>query len=116
VVGRVGPPRPVDPADGRGGKAHVEVSSDGTKGGTRVFLVLEDDEGHLFRYRIPAVLSIGFTIGYGAGHEGDAQLLLGLGSVRLHAAVTIAPGKSTVEDLLTEISAVRLANDRTDDR
>lgn len=91
-------------------KSRVEVVSDGTGSGTNVFLVLEDDDGHLFRYRIPNILSISFTIDKVTG----AQLFIGLGSVSLKTTVGIGPGKSTVEDLLTEIAATRLAADRGD--
>lgn len=89
----------------------MELKSDGTYSGTSVWLVIEDDEGHEMRYKIPNVLSV--RIELQRSNDKAPRLVLGLGAAHVDTHVAIGPGRSTVEDLLAEIAAAKL---RSSDR
>lgn len=95
--------------------SRVEVTSDGTRENTDVWLVIVDNEGHEMRYRIPCVLSVKYEIGNPPIHSMPTGVLtLGLGDAHLVSTIDIGGNKgTTIEDLMAEIAAARL---RSSDR
>lgn len=91
----------------------MELKSDGTYSGTSVWLVIEDDEGHEMRYKIPNVVTVELQFDADRSNDKAPRLVLGLGAAHVDTHVAIGPGRSTVEDLLAEIAAARL---RSSDR
>lgn len=94
--------------------AYVELVSDGTRGGTYIWLVLNKD-GSGARFVIPYVLAAEFSIGeanLNTNERADGTLTLTIGNVHVKSTVVIGPGKSTVEDLLAEMAAAGLLGDK----
>ena len=91
----------------------VEVRSDGTFRGTRVLLVIEGDDGSEVRYAIPGVLDAQWSLDEKPNKRSTLQLRLE--GVRLDAKARIDTRTMSVEDLLSEIAAGRLARSKDDD-
>jgi hypothetical protein len=68
-----------------------------------VFLVIDAD-GQLTRFKLPNVISVD----YHADAKTYPVLTLCIGNAHVRAHVAISPGKSSAEDLLSEIAAARI--------
>jgi hypothetical protein len=89
----------------------IELKSDGSGGGTKVVLVLRAAGGGELRYDIPGVVDLQWSIGRS---ERKGILHMRLEGVTIEARATMNTGSNTVEDLITEIVAGKLARDKGD--
>ena len=90
----------VDDAADAGG---LPLGSLGSRGAC-VNLVIESD-GRLTRFRLPNIMRVEYI----AQVPTHPIVNLTIGGATFRARVQISPGKSTAEDLLTEIAAARIS-------
>ena len=91
--------------------SYIEVRSDGTFQGTKIVLVVESN-GAEVRYDLPGVMAAQWSMD--AKPNKTSILHLQLQGVQMDARTTIDTRSTSVEDLLTEIAASRLARDKGD--
>lgn len=88
-------------------KSRVELRSDGTRGGTHVWLVIEDEEGHEMRYKIANVKLVRYEVSSTGPRDGTMHLELS--GVDVETQVKIGGDSTTsIQDLMAEIAAARL--------
>jgi len=92
-------------------RSWVEIVSDGTSGGTHVYLAVSAGGKSEYRYEIPGVT----TASWFCNPPGNAQLQLTIADASMRTRVAIDSQTSKMEELLTEIAASRLAHDGDDD-
>lgn len=88
-------------------RSRVELRSDGTRHGTHVWLVIEDEEGHVMRYKIPHVMLVRYEMTSKGSRDGS--LTIELENVDVETQVKVGGDSNTsIQDLLAEIAAARL--------
>jgi hypothetical protein len=96
------------------GSSWIELKSDGTPNGTKLYLVLRAYDGGELRHEIPFVTEVQWSCEAGPNKPKQATLQLRLTSVRADVVAPLGTGKTTVEDLIAEIAAHRLAREPDD--
>lgn len=91
-------------------KTWVELVSDGSPGGSHVYLVISAGSGTEFRYEIPGVS----TASWFCHPPAKAQLQLVLTDAVMKTRTEIDSSTVKLEELMTEIVASRLAHDDDD--
>lgn len=93
------------------GRSWIEISSDGRQG-THVYLVIVADDGQELRYKIPHVKSVSWSHD---SRSSPPSATIELGTVHMSARANIQSRTTTVENLLTEIAASRIASIDSDE-